>query len=186
VGLYPIRCPQCEKFFMWFSGNMPDQRCGDCKRKDLPMTSDDGKTRECICGEINARHCPVHNESDDGKATSAEAQQYQLCRLFDGGGEVIHWFVSRKDHDRICGELKARADAANERVRELERVLEEKSFTNYSLRKLKNYREENVRLREALEFIGDEANYYGHDGKSAHSVQYYMRMAREALKQGGE
>ena len=33
MGIYSIPCRQCEKTFMWFSGNL-DQRCADCKKLD--------------------------------------------------------------------------------------------------------------------------------------------------------
>ena len=38
--------------------------CGDGEgRRDMPETCPDclSKPLECICGEINARHCPVHS-----------------------------------------------------------------------------------------------------------------------------
>jgi len=35
MGLYWIPCRACQKVFYWFSGNM-DQRCPECKAKDLP------------------------------------------------------------------------------------------------------------------------------------------------------
>lgn len=38
MGLYPIDCPQCKKPFMWFSGNLPDQRCVECKGYGLVLT----------------------------------------------------------------------------------------------------------------------------------------------------
>jgi hypothetical protein len=35
MGLYPINCPVCGKSFIWFSGNLPDQRCGECKGESV-------------------------------------------------------------------------------------------------------------------------------------------------------
>lgn len=31
MGLYPIKCVECSKSFLWFSGNARDQRCEECK-----------------------------------------------------------------------------------------------------------------------------------------------------------
>ena len=39
MGLYPIDCPSCKKPYMWFSGNLPDQRCGECRDKYGPVRS---------------------------------------------------------------------------------------------------------------------------------------------------
>jgi hypothetical protein len=33
MGLYAIDCPSCGKPFMWFSGNLPEQRCDACIKK---------------------------------------------------------------------------------------------------------------------------------------------------------
>jgi hypothetical protein len=71
MGLYAIDCPICGKPFMWFSGNTGDQRCGECKKPkpetptDL-LTSRDSELlidERCLCGRINARHCPIHQEN---------------------------------------------------------------------------------------------------------------------------
>lgn len=31
MGICPIRCPVCDSPFMWFSGDVRDQRCERCK-----------------------------------------------------------------------------------------------------------------------------------------------------------
>lgn len=46
MGLYAIDCYICGSPFMWFSGNMPDQRCQSCKDKGYVTKEDKDKADE--------------------------------------------------------------------------------------------------------------------------------------------
>lgn len=35
MGLYPADCSSCKQPFLWFSGNIADSTCADCKSKNL-------------------------------------------------------------------------------------------------------------------------------------------------------
>jgi hypothetical protein len=50
MGLYKINCPQCQEPFLWFSGNVKDQRCDDCRLKD------DVPDDVCCCGDSMEGH----------------------------------------------------------------------------------------------------------------------------------
>ena len=52
MGLYAIPCRQCEKTFMWFSGNI-DQRCADCKKLDtIQLPTGDANRDDANCHTI--------------------------------------------------------------------------------------------------------------------------------------
>lgn len=57
----------------------------------------------------------------------ASPREYQLCRLFEGGGEVIHWFVDKSAYDAKCEEVAE----AYEKYRLIKKANNELSRTDH-------------------------------------------------------
>lgn len=55
------RVEELEKALEYYACNCKEQKCVPICPGEEARFALEGKTG-CICGEINARHCPVHNE----------------------------------------------------------------------------------------------------------------------------
>ena len=62
MGLYSIPCRQCNKNFMWFSGNHMDQRCADCKAKDTIIWETGDKNFDTANTDLTIT--TTHNQAD--------------------------------------------------------------------------------------------------------------------------
>ena len=80
---------------------------------------------------------------------------YQLCKLFDGGGEVLHWFVNKEAYDKLRADL----EAANKEIERLKYMHRQEIA---ELRKYMTLHTEDLmdKAIKTLEFYADDETYF--------------------------
>ena len=77
MGTYVINCPECKKPHLWWSGNMPDQRCSKCfdKSGDKPKWDNESFT---ITGSLATSSNEIIDLKElliDGKSEEGEGNK---------------------------------------------------------------------------------------------------------------
>lgn len=119
---------------------------------------------DCICGEINARNCPVHQTNT---ASDPEAETPEWSKGYSAG-----W----KDRDEEVNELRLELGRRHEQNKRLNLIIDQSEGGTLII----NQAAEIKRLREALEVV------VNHQSNSPwHLIEHFRETARLALKERG-